>query len=222
MSEEESKAPNSLEDEEQKESDSSSRDENEAASEEQTISEGITLEGYVEEDGYAPLMKLIEEKENQLSAEKDRYLRLLADFDNYKKRVQKEKSDQSEYAGEQILREILPIIDNLERALTSAQEQCEDVAGIISGLGLILSQFQAFLKKNGVEPMESVGEVFDPKVHEAVAQMPVEEEESGRVISEEVKGYLLRGKLLRPAQVVVGKVAEEDLEAEGDNGRGDE
>ena len=78
MSEEESKAPNSLEDEEQKESDSSSRDENEAASEEQTISEGITLEGYVEEDGYAPLMKLIEEKENQLSAEKDRYLRLLA------------------------------------------------------------------------------------------------------------------------------------------------
>jgi len=222
VSEEEPKIEETIEEEDQDPADAQGNEEA-VGSKDRTVSEGITLEGYSDEDEYAPLMRIIQEQEDQLTAEKDRYLRLLADFDNFKKRVQKEKSEQSEYANEKIIREVLPIIDNLERAWNSSQgQEGSDVSGIVSGLELILSQFHSFLKKYGVEPVESIGQQFDPNVHEAVAQVDVGEGDGGKVVSEEMKGYMINQKLLRPARVVVGRAPGDRNEREEDHGDGDE
>jgi len=187
----------------------------------QTLAEGISLEDYPLGDEDNPLQKLLEEKEQELAEEKDRYLRLFADFDNYKKRILKEKSDIYEYGYEAMLKELLPILDNFSRALESARKQREDnggcdLSGIIDGLELILNQWISFLGRFGVKPIKTVGEPFDPNLHEAIGQTEVGEADQGRVVSEAEKGYMFKNRLLRPARVVVGKLAEvrKDIEIE--------
>lgn len=140
------------------------------------------------------------------AAEKNRdlYLRSQADLENYRKRVQREKEDLSRFANEAILREILPPIDNLERALAHAgSEQSND--GLMQGLELTLGQFKKVLEKFGVTPIKAVGEPFSPAFHEAIGQVESSAQPPNTVVQEFQKGYLLNDRLLRPAMVMVAK-----------------
>lgn len=131
-----------------------------------------------------------------------RYLRLAADFQNYKRRVEKEKSDIYAYANEKIVVELLDVIDNLERALDHSTAGLESFA---EGMNMIFKQFKGVLEKSGVEEMVAVGDQFDPNFHHAVLTENSVEYESGKVTQVLQKGYLLNKKVIRPAMV---KVAE--------------
>lgn len=131
-----------------------------------------------------------------------RYLRLAADFQNFRKRVEKEKSDIYAYANEKIVVELLDVIDNFERALDHSSDNSESFA---EGMSMIFKQFKGVLEKNGVEEMKAEGEPFDPNFHHAVMTENSVEHESGSVTQVLQKGYLLNNKVIRPAMV---KVAE--------------
>ncbi len=130
-----------------------------------------------------------------------RYLRLAADFQNYKRRVEKEKGDIYAYANEKIVIELLDVIDNFERALEHSNEN----ESFSEGMNLIFKQFRGVLEKSGVEEINALGEDFDPNFHHAVLTENSAEHESGKVTQVLQKGYLLNKKVIRPAMV---KVAE--------------
>jgi len=138
----------------------------------------------------------------------ERLIRVTADFDNYRKRSFKEKTEFVKFSNERLIKELLPIIDNLERAIESART-AKDQQSIISGLELILNQFIKILKKEGIEAIESMGKTFDPLVHEAISQLPSKEHPANTVIEEQIKGYFLNNKLIRPSKVVVSMEEEE-------------
>ena len=150
------------------------------------------------------------EKELEASREEcrknwDQFLRTKADLENYRKRAQREKEDLARFANENILREILPVIDNLERAMTHASQEGGGAEGLIQGVEMTLSQFQKVLEKFGVTPVSAVGEVFDPSRHEAMGQVESSEVPPNTVAQELQRGYLLNERLLRPALVLVAK-----------------
>lgn len=147
----------------------------------------------------------LEELGQKLLEMNDKYLRLSAEFDNYRKRTLKEKMDLTKTAGEQILSEILPVVDNFERALASL-EKTDDVESVRKGVELIYSSFKDFLKQNGVTEINCVDTDFDTDVHEAVAKIPATDEKSkGKVMDCIQKGYKLNDKVMRFAKVVVGE-----------------
>ena len=131
---------------------------------------------------------------------KDRYARLLADFDNFKKRTARDREDTYRYAEADILRDILPTVDNLSLALGNAKDKEDD---FVKGVQLVCDSLLKALKDHGAEPFESVGETLDPEKMEAIATLPSEEVEEGKVSNEVKRGWTLKGKLLRAAQVVV-------------------
>lgn len=133
---------------------------------------------------------------------RDMYLRACADLDNFRKRTLREKEDLAKFANEAILREILPVIDNLERALQHAEG---GAAALAQGVELTLSQFRKVLEKFGVTPISAVGAVFDPSRHEAMGQIESAEQAPNTVVQELQKGYLLNERLLRPALVMIAK-----------------
>ncbi len=133
----------------------------------------------------------------------DKLLRLSAEFDNFRKRTQRDLERFKELANEAIIKELLLILDNFERAL-EAVEKGSDLEAFIEGVKLIHKQFKETLKRFGVEEIEARGVEFDPNIHEAVMQ--VEDEEKDNIVVQEVqKGYKLKGKLLRPSKVIVAK-----------------
>jgi len=137
----------------------------------------------------------------------DRYLRTLADFENYKKRNQKEQADLIKFSNERILLEMLPVIDNFNRALTSSKET-KDFEKIVEGIEMIQKQFLSGLEKFGVRPIESLNQPFDPFQHQAVGQSPVEEGsgvDENQVVAETQTGYFLNDRVLRPSLVIVAK-----------------
>lgn len=143
--------------------------------------------------------------EADLEKEKKEYLFLMADFDNYRKRTLQEKQDLIKNGGQKVLEGILPVVDDIERAI-DAIAQGGDFDSLKEGVDLIHSKLMAFLKSNNVEPIESTGELFDTDVHEAVTTFPApDEEQKGRVIDTVLKGYKLNDKVLRHAKVVVGQ-----------------
>jgi molecular chaperone GrpE len=144
---------------------------------------------------------------SQAEAQKnwDLYLRARADLENYRKRAQREKEDLSRFANENLLREILPVMDNLERALEHARQEEGGNGGLLQGVELTLGQFQRVLDKFGVTPIRSLGEPFDPARHEALGQVESAEHPPNTVVQELQKGYLLNDRLLRPAMVMVAK-----------------
>ena len=172
----------------------------------------------VEEISLSPddIAKLIKEKEDHY----DRLLRTQADFDNYRKRVQREQANLLRYGAENALVEILPVVDNIERAVSSAREHKESNAQLREGVELILNQFLDVLKKLGVTPIETVGHPFDPNKHDALLRVHAPDAEDGTVINEVRKGYYLHDKVLRPAQVTVGTndsiQGEEDTSGDAD------
>lgn len=141
---------------------------------------------------------------DELNDLKDKYLRLQAEFENYRKRTVKEKADLISYASEKVLLDLLPVIDDLDRAMDSVAKT-EDVVAMHEGLELIVSKFQSFLKKNGVLDIEAKELPFDADKHEAVTKFPSSSEDmKGKVIDVIQKGYTLNGKVIRYAKVVVG------------------
>jgi len=135
----------------------------------------------------------------------DLYLRTRADLENYRKRAQREKEELSRFANENLLREILPVMDNLERALEHARQSEAGNGGLLQGVEMTLGQFQRVLEKFGVTPVSAVGEPFDPARHEALGQLESAEHPPNTVVQELQKGYLLNERLLRPAMVMVAK-----------------
>jgi molecular chaperone GrpE len=142
----------------------------------------------------------ISELEAQLKEERNKYLYLYAEFDNFKKRAIKERSDLVKYGWEPVARELLSTVDNLERAVEHAPEGTDK--NFMDGLRMVLSHFKSTLQKQGVQEVNSVKQAFDPHLHEAVSQETSELPE-GTVTQEHGKGYTLHGRLLRPARVVV-------------------
>ena len=132
------------------------------------------------------------------------YLRALADMENLRKRSQREKEDLAKFSNETLLREVLPVLDNLERAVEHAVQD-EATNGLLEGVRMTLDQFGKVLEKFHVLPVESIGQVFDPAVHQAMGQVETEEFPANTVAQEMLKGYLLNGRLLRPSMVMIAK-----------------
>jgi molecular chaperone GrpE len=133
----------------------------------------------------------------------DRLLRTAAEFDNYRKRVDRERRDLSEFAAADLLTEMLPIVDNVERALQASAPPEADA--FRRGVELIHKQMLDLLRKRGVKPIETLGADFDPHFHQAVSHEPSDAHREGEVIEELQRGYLLGDRLLRPAMVKVAK-----------------
>lgn len=160
------------------------------------------------EEDNAPEAEKTEEKSEEKSEEKaddgnEKYVRLMAEFQNYKKRVAKEKNDIREYATEKLVMELLPVLDNFERALAASAE--DDPAGYAKGMELIFTQMVTELQKSGLAEVEAEGQDFDPTKHNAVMTEENEELESGKVSKVLQKGYALNDKVIRPSMVAVTK-----------------
>jgi len=145
----------------------------------------------------------LEELRREKDALQDRLLRTAAEFDNYRKRVDRERRDLAEYTAAEVVSELLPIVDNLERALAAASE----ADPLRKGVELILKQTLDLLRKRGVKPIEALGADFDPNFHQAVIHEASSEHREGEVMAELQRGYLLGERLLRPAMVKVAKSA---------------
>ena len=146
------------------------------------------------------------------------YALTLADFDNYKKRAARDREDTYRYAESDILKDVLPAVDNLQLALDSAKDKAEDP--FVKGVKLVYDTLLASLKEHGAEPFDSVGKDLDTEKMEAIAHLPSADVEEGKVSIESKRGWMLRDKVLRPAQVVVSSGApEKAAEPEGGDGR---
>jgi molecular chaperone GrpE len=133
----------------------------------------------------------------------EKYLRLYAEFDNFRRRTQKEKADLIKYGGEDIILSILPIVDDMERALAHHKD-AKDHKPLQEGLDLILQKTKTILTSKGVQPMEPKGEPFDPELHDAITNIPATSDDmKGKVAEVVEKGYSLNGKVIRHAKVVV-------------------
>jgi molecular chaperone GrpE len=149
------------------------------------------------------LQDQLAEKTREATETFDKWLRLRAEFENYKKRMQKEKADLMRFGNESLLKSILPILDNLERAIDHGKGLKENTS-LLEGVELTLKQFLGTLERFGVKPVPAKGEVFDPEKHEAISYQE-SDQEPHRVISEILKGYLFHERLLRPAKVIVSR-----------------
>jgi molecular chaperone GrpE len=182
-----------------------------AATEPQT--DRAAVAGEQEVDGSAAGVEATSEQQLQLELEAsreearnnhERYLRAMADMDNLRKRSQREKEDLAKFGNETLLREMLPVIDNLERAVAHAVED-KTTDGLLEGVRLTLDQFSKVLEKFQVVPIEALGQVFDPAHHQAMGQLETEDYPANTVVQELQKGYLLNERLLRPAMVMIAK-----------------
>lgn len=145
------------------------------------------------------------ELQSQLNEMKDKYLRLSAEFDNYRKRTLKEKADLLKFSSEEVLKDLLPVIDDLDRAL-KAIETATEISAVKDGLTLIVNKFNDFLKAKGVKEIESIGLEMDTDLHEAITKIPApDESQKGKIVDVIQKGYLLHDKVMRFSKVVVGE-----------------
>lgn len=140
----------------------------------------------------------------------DRLLRTSAEFDNYKKRTTREMRDVVRYANERLLKELLSVVDNLERAITSAQQDNAEDDALLEGVRLTLNEIEKILERHNVQPVKALGEPFDPNFHQAMMQEESKDQPVNTVIQEMQKGYVLHDRLLRPAMVVVSKAKSDD------------
>ena len=183
--------------------------------ERETVIENIgeELHRHLEEEGIERekeiegLKKKVEEKEKEVKEHHDRLLRVAADLDNYKKRMAREKEEWVKYANEDLIKSILPFVDNLERAVNHS-EKTEDIQSLVEGIRLTVQQLLQTLNKFGVSPIESLGKPFDPTMHEAMLVVETDQHEPNQIVEEFQKGYLLNNRLLRAATVSISKLPE--------------
>lgn len=140
----------------------------------------------------------------QLEEEQDRTVRLRADFENYKRRVQKDKEADYKYRAQSLLNDLLPVLDNLERAL-AVEATSEEAISLTKGVDMVYRSLVAAVEKEGLESVESEGKPFDPNLHHAVMQEKDDTQDSGIVLQELQKGYKLKDRILRPAMVKVNE-----------------
>ena len=180
---------------------------------EEELEEQLEADSVVEEEPakeeeakeLSPLEQLEEQvrlKDEEILKQKDTFLREKAELDNFKKRLTKEKEDFVQFANERLLKELLQIEDNLERAMEAPNATLESLK---EGVEMIQKQFKDFLKNQKVEVIEAFGKPFDPNLHEVLNQQESEEHEENTVIEEYSKGFTLNGRILRPAKVVISK-----------------
>ncbi len=163
--------------------------------------------------GEEDLRARLEAKEKEAAENYDRYLRAMAELDNYRKRAARDKEDAIKYGNEKLIKDILPILDSLDRALHQASDLSakNNFEAFQQGLGLIHTQILGCLERHGVAKIAARGEVFDPDKHQALMQVETPEMESNRVVEEYESGYTIHGRLLRPSKVSVSKnISKED------------
>jgi molecular chaperone GrpE len=153
------------------------------------------------------LNKTLEEKEEMIKNLQERILYLQADFDNFKKLKIKERQDTLKFGNEVLIKELLPVLDNLERALDHSSK-AKDFKGIHEGVEIVFNEFLKILERVGVERVDAVGKKFDPNFHEAFMQEEKDDLEPETVVSEMQKGYMLNGRLIRPSMVTISKKPE--------------
>lgn len=184
-------------------------------SEEKNINEEINQEEVTQQEEQSTQAEAnteqVEETPQEPTAEEkyaelnDKFLRLYSEFDNYRKRTNKEKVELISTANAGVLKDLIPILDDFERAIQN-NETAEDIAVVKEGFSLIYSKFKSSLEQKGLKPMLAKGEVFDSELHEAIANIPAPTDDlKGKVIDDVEKGYFLNEKVIRYAKVVVGQ-----------------
>lgn len=158
-------------------------------------------EGLQPQEAAAPT---VERLQQELQSATERYLRAVADFDNTRKRLQREKEEYARFSTESMVRDLLPIVDSLSQALVAVDKQA-DTDAVVKGVHLIYRQLLGLLEKEGVKRISTVGQVFDPHVHEAVAHVDAGPDNSDKIVEEVQAGYLMHGKVIRSALVKVGR-----------------
>jgi len=162
------------------------------------------------DDGAAPDNGgAIQDLERQLAEQKDRMLRAMAEADNVRRRTQRDAEDRVRYANESLVRELLPILDNFDRALASAHTAA-GAESVLAGVELIQRELLRVLERAGVSRYSAIGQAFDPTRHEAIARVVSEDAAPNTVVSEIAPGYMLHGRVLRPAMVAVAAAPDED------------
>lgn len=176
--------------------------ENEVKQEQTTAEESAATDNVAEED----VTESAKTSAANAEAEewKDKYLRLSAEFDNYRKRTLREKMELIESGGEDVIKSMLTVLDDFDRAL-AAMQSAGDVAAVREGVELISQKMRDALKAKGVSEIDAIGEALDTDLHEAVAKFPAGEEKKGKIIDVAQKGYKLKDKVIRYAKVVVGE-----------------
>jgi len=167
-----------------------------------------TDEKAIEDDPFLALEKELKAAREEATQSYDRFLRVSAEFDNYKKRSSRETADFKKYANKTLLKNLLGVVDNLERALDVSQTNA-DAKGLIDGVEMTLAEILKIFANFGVTPIDAVGEPFDPALHQAMQQEESDEHPENRVTQVLQKGYLLHDRLLRPAMVIVSKKIQE-------------
>jgi molecular chaperone GrpE len=152
----------------------------------------------------APAPDPLAEARAEASRLKEAWMRTAADFDNFRKRARRELEDARKGGREELLKDLLPVFDNLERGIQSAQ-QAADVKAVTDGLGMILKQFESTLGRLGISKVGTIGKSFDPGVHEAIQQVETSDHAPGTVVAEVQPGYMAGDRLIRAAMVVVAK-----------------
>ena len=150
------------------------------------------------------LKKEIDTKDKEVKENYDKFLRLNAEFDNFKKRIQREKADSFKYASEKVIRDMIPVIDDLERALHATKNN-DKVGDLSKGVEMIMNKIKNILGSAGAQQFNSLDQVFDPNKHEAISKIVTTEREHNTIIEELRKGYMFYDRLLRPAMVVVAE-----------------
>lgn len=146
--------------------------------------------------------KEIEELKKQSEENYNRFLRVQADFDNFRRRTVKEKEETAKFASSKVIEQLIPVMDNFERAI-SAGEENSDNDSMVEGVKMVFKQIEQIFEKEGVEPIPAEGEAFDPNYHQAVMQVESDEHDAGIVVEELQKGYKMKGRVLRPSMVKV-------------------
>ena len=169
---------------------------------EEPASEGTDLPAQIIEEELARLRQALEEKTREAEVAQDRYLRALAVLDNARKRAQREREEYIRFANESLLRELLPVLDNFDRAIEAARASAGSEA-FGAGMELIHRELLRVLEKFGLTAFSAVGQPFNPERHEAVARVPATDHREMTVVGESRRGYLLNDRVLRPAMVTV-------------------
>ena len=190
--------------------------ETENIDEAEKVSEGVSASAESTEEGYdsvdeetevSDMESTLEERvanaESKYKEMQDRYLRLNAEFDNYKKRMMRENSDRLKYFNMELIKELLPSVDNLERAISHAGDENSDLESMIEGLQMVYKGMQEAFGKFGVSEIESIGKEFDPNCHQAVGMIESQEVPENHVAEECLKGYYLHDRIIRPTMVRV-------------------
>lgn len=165
--------------------------------------EAVDLSG----EALEALQEALNKKEAECKEMGDKYLRVLAEMDNYRKRVAREQADSVKYANEKILSDLLTVVDNLDRAIVHSKDK-KDFDSLIDGLDLTLKEFRGVMDKYGVKGIETIGETFDPEKHHAVSIVESETHQDNSIVDEFRKGYILNDRVIRHSLVSVAKKKE--------------